>query len=149
MFRRRRILGVASAALALALGAAACGDDEAATDASEITVTADEYSFDLSTTPTAETKSISFENVGEEPHALIFVRLNEGFTLEEAFKLQGRKGSAEVVADEAQAKPGESTTARVGGPLEPGSYAMVCPLRTKDGESHFSLGQQQEFQITE
>jgi hypothetical protein len=87
------------------------------------------------------------ENDGEEPHALVFARINEGFTVEEAFELQGGKGSAEEVIRSVEAQPGQSNTAQVEGPLEPGTYAMVCPLETKDGETHFQLGQQQEFEI--
>jgi hypothetical protein len=46
-----------------------------------------------------------------------------------------------------EAGPGQTATKTVKGPLEPGNYAMVCPLQTKDGKSHFELGQQQEFEI--
>ena len=139
-------------ALAASMALAACGgDDEGASggesaDATEVTVTADEYSFELSATPTAETERVVLDNAGEEPHALIFARINEGFTLDEAFEMQGGKGSADTVA-EANAAPGSTGEAAIKGPLEPGEYAMVCPLQTKDGESHFELGQREEFSI--
>lgn len=151
-----RRIPAALAALALGFGVAACGDDEdegsdeAATEetvaaADEVTLTATEYEFDLSATPTAETKSVTFDNQGEEQHVMIFARINEGFTLDEAYELQGEKGSAEVVA-EAEAKPGKSTTVEIKDPIEPGSYAMLCPIGGKDGP-HYKLGQLQEFEI--
>ena len=141
----------ALAVFAIAVFAGACGgdnDDDSASEASatDVTVTAQEYSFDLSATPTADTQEITLQNDGEEPHALIFVRINEGFTLDEAFDLEGEKGSAKVVA-QLDAGPGQTATKRVKGPLEAGNYGMVCPIETEDGESHFDLGQREEFQI--
>jgi uncharacterized cupredoxin-like copper-binding protein len=152
----RRRIPVALAALALGLGVAACGDDEeegtdeAATEettasAEEVTLTATEYEFDLSATPTAETKSVTFDNQGEEGHVMIFAKINEGFTVDEAVELQGKKGSAEVVA-EAEAGPGKSVDVEVKDPIEPGSYAMLCPIPGPDGP-HYQLGQLQEFDI--
>jgi hypothetical protein len=155
-----RLAAVAFASLALAAGFAACGDDDdtttppsapeptatdASADAEDVTVTATEYEFDLSATPTADTKSVTFDNQGEEFHVMIFARINEGFTTEEAIEMQGKKGSAEVVA-ETDAQPGKSSTVDVKQPLEPGEYAMLCPVGGPDGP-HYKLGQLQEFPI--
>lgn len=155
-FARARRAGVTIAAASLALGLAACGDDEesadggsATTDAASaetVDLTATEYEFDLSATPTADTKTVNFINNGKEFHVLVFAKLNEGFTLDEAVKLEGEKGSAEEVGT-AEAKPGESATVEVKKPLEAGNYAMLCPLETKEGELHYKLGQLQEFAI--
>jgi RNA polymerase Rpb2, domain 3 len=141
-------------ALVLALGASACGGDddddgdggEEAAAPTEVTVTADEYSFEPSADPGPETETIVMENVGEESHALIFARLGEGFTVEEAFEMEGRGGSAEVLG-ETGAPAGDSGTLKVRDALEPGNYAMICPVETPDGESHFELGQVYEFTI--
>ena len=145
--------------LALTMGAAACGDDDdegedaAATTtdaASAETVDAEggEYYFDLSATPTAETQEVTFENVGEEDHDLIFVKLSEGVTLDEAFEAEGEQGTTEEDIGFTFAKPGETgKPIEVKKPLDPGTYAMVCTLRTKDGESHYDLGMQEEFTI--
>ncbi len=154
-FRRA---GRLSAVLAsLAIGLAACGDDDSdegtsatsegsAASAEEVTLTAVEYEFDLSATPTADTKTVTFQNDGKEPHVLIFARINEGFTLDEAFKLEGKKGSAEEIG-EADAGPGQTATVDIKEPLEPGQYAMLCPLPGKGGEPHYKLGQLAEFEI--
>ena len=144
--------------LALSVGVAAgCGDDdddggdtggEASTEAepvTEVTVTADEYTFELSDTPTADTTSITFDNQGKEPHALIFARIGEGFTVDEAFELEGKKGSA-VTLVETGAGPGKSETAKVTEPIEPGEYAMLCPIGGPEGV-HYKLGQLEEFSI--
>jgi hypothetical protein len=157
-----RRAGVLAAALVLSLGAAACGDDEdeggeeAAVEettteaadsgsAEEVTVTATEYDFELSATPSAETKSVVFDNQGEEFHVMIFAKINEGFTVEEAIELQGKKGSADIVA-ETEAAPGKSATAKAKQPIEPGEYAMLCPIAGPEGP-HYELGQLEEFSI--
>jgi len=152
------LMGVAGS-LALAGLGAGCGDDDGddesgsatsttsteTADAGQVTVTAKEYSFDLSATPAADTEEIVFDNVGEEFHVMIFARINEGFTVEDAIRLEGEKGSAEIVA-ETSAEPGTEKTAKVRGPLEPGDYAMLCPVGGEQGP-HFQLGQLEEFSI--
>ena len=152
-------------AVILATALVACGDDdddsadsgattettEAAADTESVTLVADDaggdYTFELSATPTAETEEVVFDNQGEEPHALIFARINEGFTVDEAFELEGRKGSAETVIEGAGAEPGSSTTVPIEGTLEPGNYAMLCPIAGPGGEPHYKLGQLEEFSI--
>ena len=147
----RAIAGLLAAG-ALAFGVAACGEDEeesgseeGSASAEEVTLTATEYEFELSTTPTTDTKSVVFDNKGEEFHVMIFARINEGFTVEEAIEAQGEKGTAEMIA-QAEAAPGESTTAQVKTAIEPGSYAMLCPIEDKAG-AHYELGQLEEFEI--
>ena len=158
--RSLKFLICALGVLALTFGAVACGDededeDRAATTTTEaesaevVNVTGTEYSFELSATPTAETQEITFENVGEEPHDLIFARINEGYTLQDAIEAQGRKGTAEQFRPILFAKPGETAkqTIQIDEPLEPGHYAMVCTVETEDGRPHFDLGMTEEFDI--
>lgn len=157
-----RLIAVLAALIALSLFAVACGDDddEGSGSGSEettqtesggaetVTLTADdtpEYSFDLSTTPTADTKTVKFKNEGEQFHVLIFARINEGFTLDEAFEMEGRGGSATEVG-QAEAPPGKTVTVEINKPLKPGSYAMLCPIGGPQGP-HYKLGQLQEFEI--
>ena len=146
-------LGVVLGVLAVALFAGACGgddDDDSGTEqesAADVTVTAKEYSFDLSATPTADTEEVTLQNDGKLPHVLVFARINEGFTLDEAFELEGEKGSAEEVIKPVEVKPGQSATAKVSGPLEAGNYAMLCPIPAGGGKTHYDLGQVQEFEI--
>ncbi|HET6831228.1 MAG TPA: hypothetical protein VFH44_07745 [Solirubrobacterales bacterium] len=149
----RRIAVAALAAAAFAL--AACGDDDS-TDATEaatsaettaetVDVTAIEYEFDVTPTPTAETETVNFINEGEEFHVLVFARLNEGFTVDEAVKLEGKKGSAELIG-QTEAEPGKTGTIEVKKPIEPGDYVMLCPISGPEGP-HYKLGQLAEFAI--
>ena len=152
----RKIASLAIAG-ALAFGVAACGDDddessdgdEPATEetAEEVTLEATEYEFDLSATPTAETKSVTFDNQGEEPHVLIFARISDDYTVDEAFELEGKKGSATEVTQTTEAGPGESVKVEIEEPLEPGHYAMLCPIPGPENEPHYKLGQLEEFDI--
>ena len=157
-----RLIAVLAALIALSLFAVACGDDDEegsgsgseettqteSESAKTVTLTADdkpEYTFELSATPTAETKTVKFKNEGEQFHVLIFARINEGFTLDEAFQMEGEGGSATVVG-ESEAAPGKTATVRINKPLKPGSYAMLCPIGGPKGP-HYKLGQLQEFEI--
>ena len=114
------VLGVAVAGV-MVLGAGACGgdDDQGTTEASAeaVTVTtsdtADGYTWDLSATPTAETTSVTLKNESKEGHGLVFARLGEGYTVDEAYKLQGKQGSATEVIRPTGAGPGKSATADV------------------------------------
>jgi hypothetical protein len=144
------------AAAGLAILAIGCGDDESEDSGEEassesveqVTLIADDrdgYSFELSDTPTTETKSVVFDNQGEEGHFLVFARLNEGYTLEEVIELEGEKGSAEVYVEKG-AGPGQTKTFELSKSLQPGDYAMLCPIPSKEGP-HFELGQLEEFSI--
>jgi hypothetical protein len=149
----RRLAAIA-ATLMLALVPVACGGDddegdgEEAPGPTEITVTAGEYFFELSDTPTAGENTFRLVNEGAEPHAMILAKINPGFTLEEAFKLQGEKGSVEELGT-LNAPPGEDAKKTVTAELEPGeNYAMVCPVQTKESKKpHFFLGQREEFTV--
>ena len=144
--------------LALTMGIVACGDDDddsadsAATttetaSAETVDVSGTEYAFELSATPTADTKEITFTNDGAEEHDLIFARINEGFTLDDAIKEEGEKGTADMIGFTV-AKPGEEgKPIEVKQPLEPGNYAMLCTVASKGGPPHFELGMQEEFTI--
>jgi hypothetical protein len=144
----------AAVAIAMAVLAAGCGGEpeepaEEAAAPTEIAVTADEYSFEVSDTPTAGKATFSLENVGEQPHVLILAKLAEDATAQEAIEAQGRKGTAEMLG-QLEAGPGETAEQTIDAELTAGNYLMVCPVRTKESKKpHFALGQQEEFEITE
>jgi hypothetical protein len=154
MARRSALVGALAVAVGLAIGASACGgdDDDETTEASaeKVTVTtsdtSDGYTWEVSTTPTAETKSVTLKNESKDDHGLIFARLSKGYTVDEAYELEGEKGSATEVTRATGAKPGKSATAEVTEPLDPGDYFLLCPVVGKDGP-HYKLGQLDEFAI--
>lgn len=85
---------------------------------------------------------------GEEFHVMVFARINEGSTLEEAIAAEGEDGTATMIA-QAEAAPGKSKTVEISKELEAGPYAMLCPIVSKEseGKPHFELGQLEEFDI--
>ena len=146
-----------------ALGAGGCGGDgdeeTTAASAGRVTVTTSDaadggYTWEVSPTPTAETILVNFKNESKEPHALIFARLGEGYTVDEAVELEGGKGSATEVIGRTFVPPvnhdaggGPSVEiADVTKPLSAGDYVMLCPLAGKDGP-HYKLGQLAKFAI--
>jgi hypothetical protein len=153
MARRFAVVIGLAAACVMALGTGACGgddDDETTASAEKVTVTtsdtSDGYAWDVSATPTADTKSVTLQNDSKEEHALVFARLSKGYTVDEAVKLQGEKGSATEVIRSTGAGPGKSATADVTEPLDPGDYVLLCPLVGKNGP-HYKLGQLDQFAI--
>ena len=133
---------------------AACGASSGRSRRVTVTTsdTADGYTWDVSPTPTAETSLVNFQNESKEPHALIFARLGEGYSVDQAYELEGRKGSATQVIRTTFAAPGNRDAAGTGEiadvtkPLIPGDYVMLCPLAGKDGP-HYKLGQLAKFTI--
>ena len=155
----RKITAAVLMGLLLTFGVAACGDDDedtttgaeatsteaTAESAEEVTVTtgdtADGFSWEVSPTPTAETTSITYVNESEQDHALVFAQVSEGYTFEEAYELEGKKGSATDIAD-GGAKAGDTSTVEVKGEIEPGNYVLFCPI-----PGHYEQGQLSEFTI--
>lgn len=148
----------------VALGLVACGDDEEDTTSADssspaesstsetetasaetVDVSATEYAFDLSAAPTTETKSFSVTNDGKEFHVMVFAKINEGFTVDEAIEMEGEKGSAVEIAV-AEIPPGKTVDAKVMETIDGGEYAMLCPVGGPKGP-HYKLGQLEEFSI--
>ena len=150
-----------------ALGLVACGGDDkeetTVASAGRVVVTTSDaadgsYTWEVSPTPAAETILVNFKGKSKQPHALIFARLGEGYTVDEAVKLEGGEGSAMEVIPETSAPPGNhdaggGQAGPPGGeivdvtkPLIPGDYVMLCPLAGKDGR-HYKLGQLAKFTI--
>lgn len=142
--------GVLLVIAALALVAAGCGDDDGGDDGggpTTVDVTAGEYFFELSETPESTgSVTVTMKNEGRAPHALIFARVNEGFTLDQAFEAEGEKGTAKTLGEIEVTRPGQAGKGEISANLTPGHYAMVCPVVTK-GVSHYKEGQSVEFDV--
>ena len=157
----RRVAATLVASIALAGGVAACGSDDEdsgssdesteTASAEEVTVTTGDegegaFSWEVEPTPTADTKTITYENQSELPHAFVFARINEGYTLEDAIEAEGEKGTADVVVESGRKDspgPGETVEYTVDKPIEPGdNYVMLCPI-----PGHYQQGQLEEFSI--
>lgn len=96
-------------------------------------------------------------NTGEEHHVMILIRLPEGVSYAEYHKAAVQRaatgktpdwwGDWVVMGGPAALAPGLTgeTTVR----LDPGEYAMLCPVQTADGISHSTLGMMRPLTVTE
>jgi len=153
--RKQTRSAVVGVALSASIGLVACGGGAAPTDTTAegegqvIDIVATDYEFEgapeeLTTGPV----EVSFANEGEEPHMLIFAKLNEGSTLEDAIKAEGEDGTTTDIGTIPPVEPGQEAPATISADItEPGEYFMLCPLETKDGEPHFELGQLKEYEV--
>jgi hemerythrin-like domain-containing protein/uncharacterized cupredoxin-like copper-binding protein len=155
--RRARIGGGTLVALVVVLAAlfAGCGNDDAgasagpsapvdaptAQPASDITITATDYSFESSSQRIASGRvRMTLDNQGDEPHQVQFGLVEPGTTADsfyETFHTDGAGAAEKLLRWQTgvnAVEPGEQGS--VVGDLEPGQYLMVCFVPGHDGQSH-------------
>lgn len=152
------------AGLLLAAGAA-CSDDNndsepaatateapaAMADVPDVTIGASEYAFDAPATLQAGLTHFNLVNSGVEDHQALFIRLNDGVTLDDL--------ASAPIETEADVAPygtlAGGPIALAGGEfdttldLEPGSYVLICTVETPDGVAHADLGMVTTLDVTE
>ena len=122
---------LAAAMLTLALGLAACGDDDETEDqssAAALSIIADDNGIQAPESVGAGLVEITLENTGEQNHEAQLIRLEGDHTAEEALSVI--TGESSKIPDwfvggggVGTARPGETRTATQ--VLEPGSWAIV------------------------
>ena len=154
-FETRRVVALLAASLAVV--AVGCGEDESEESSEERRAPcrgrgghADRrrrggYTFELSETPTAETKSVVFDNQGRRGTSSSTAEDQRGLHARRGRRARGQEGLRRHYA-EGGADPGESKTFEITKPIEPGNYAMLCPIGSPEGP-HYELGQLEEFEI--
>ena len=118
------------------------GNSTAALPTPDVTMTLSDYDFQLSTPLTAGRRVIRVENTAEQPHELVFVKLNAGKTAQDlaewATKMEGPPPGVPVPGTSPMSK-GMSNTVVVD--VTPGDYALVCFVPdAKDGRPHLAHG---------
>lgn len=95
-------------------------------------------------------------NQGEEHHVMLLIRLPEGISYAEYNEARDQNAATGdtpdwwddnvIMGGPAALAPGliGQTTVQ----LDPGEYAMVCPVRTADGTSHSTLGMMRPLTVT-
>ena len=168
---------LAALGLALSLVAVGCGDDDegdAAPDVddvtettggdetgggedadaapSQVTVVAQDYSFEAPTTMEGGVVELEMDNQGAEDHHVQFARLNEGVTFEDftgAFQ-QGEDAALPLITFEGgvgTAAPGNTASATTD--LAAGDYALICFVAGADGVPHAAKGMIMPLEVTE
>ena len=117
--------------------------------ATDVVMTLDDYDFRLSSPITSATKSIRFENVAEQSHEAVIVKLNAGTTVQDFLqaieKPQGPPPGALIGGITGIAK---GRTIEVPTTFTPGEYALICFIPdARDGKAHLAHGMVKQFSV--
>jgi hypothetical protein len=112
-------------------------------------MTLSDYDFQLSTPLTAGRRVIRSDNSAEQPHELVFVKLNPGKTAQDlaewATKMEGPPPGVPVPGTSPMSK-GMSNTVVVD--VTAGDYALVCFVPdAKDGRPHLAHGMLKQITV--
>jgi uncharacterized cupredoxin-like copper-binding protein len=121
-------------------------------DYPEVVITATEYAFDMPATFESGLTKLVFNNDGMMDHHAIFLKVNEGATIDavhEALALPefGPVFSVSTAVGGPNVGPGESTTVVVD--FEAGQYVVICAIPDEAGVPHYALGMISEVEVTE
>ncbi len=154
--RRTAMKGMLAASAAAVLtsrgiGALAYGNQSVA-DYPELVIIATEYALDIPATTSGGWTRLTLDNQGLMDHHVMFMRVNDGSTLEEL----------EAALLEPAFEPTFTVSTSVGGPfaapggrgsviaeLQPGSYVLICVIPDEAGMPHYALGMQAVLNVTE
>lgn len=117
----------------------------------DLKLTLDDYSFTEDRPLTAGRHVIAVENVAEQPHELVIVRLNEGRTGQDVLQwLEHESGPppGSLMGGVSGLSKGRSNQIALN--LTPGKYFLICFVPDRaDGKSHFMHGMVREFEVRE
>ncbi|WP_025413642.1 hypothetical protein [Gemmatirosa kalamazoonensis] len=141
------VLGVAATAV---LAARYEANAAAAVPARVLDVTARDYAFDVADTVPAGRTLVRLHNAGPELHHVILLRIDGGRHLGdlfEAVKAPNAKPPAWVHDVGGPNAPAPGAVSQGAVTLEPGTYAMVCFIPSKDGTPHVMKGMAKEITV--
>ncbi len=119
-------------------------ETEAGDSGGGLTITGVDFAFETPATAPAGATEITVENAGEEPHELVMVPLAENAPeLTELIELPEEEAekffAGPPTGSEGPIEPGETKTIKA--ELQPGTYGMVCFVRSKtEKKPHAFLG---------
>lgn len=114
----------------------------------ELIVVAKDFSFDMPATIPSGFTAVTMENQGTVDHLAIFIKLNQGVTLDDAQAAEtpldlsklGDSFGGPIVA------PGGRQTTVID--LEDGSYVVACVVTVPDGIAHYHKGMIAPLEVT-
>jgi uncharacterized cupredoxin-like copper-binding protein len=116
----------------------------------DITLTMDDYSFDLSKPITSGRHTIRFENRAAQSHEAVIARLLPDKTLSQAVTWlnAGQAGPAPVVLLGGASGLAKGRHMFITADFQPGHYALLCFIPdAKDGKPHFDHGMTKEIVV--
>lgn len=116
----------------------------------EITVMANEYTFEIPQEIEAGLVRVKFHDHGQEPHHVQFARLNDGVTFEQftAALQEGEAAAFPLITfpgGVAPIDPGGSASAVIN--LTVGNYVLLCFVPSPDGVPHLDKGMITPFKV--
>ncbi len=131
-------------------------------DTAAVTITASEYTFEVTGEATGGFVQVTFDNAGKEPHIVVPLKLQPGKTAADALPILSQEGEPDPAAL-AEVFDGDPTSSFYGTPgllppddsettiadFAPGSYVLACFLPSPDGTPHFALGMLTDFTVAD
>lgn len=116
----------------------------------QVTVTANDFAFDAPDTIPAGLTEVRLLNKGTEMHHVWLIRLESGKTMKDLFDAMGPHGGMPAWARDVGGPntPGPNGEATAILRLNPGRYAMICVIPSKDGKPHVMKGMAKEVTVT-
>ena len=136
-------------------GVRLAGAQEATPDPFEypdLTIVAVEYAFEMPTSIEAGWTHVIMDNQGMMDHHAMFLRPNEGSTIEDVqASLQSGDFGAIFATATSIGGPnvGPGHQASVAMELQAGQYLLICAVPNEEGIPHFALGMQAVLEVTE
>lgn len=116
----------------------------------QVTVIANDFAFDAPDTIPAGLTEVRLLNKGTEMHHVWLIRLESGKTMKDLFDAMGPHGGMPAWARDVGGPntPGPDGEATAILRLNPGRYAMICVIPSKDGKPHVMKGMAKEVTVT-
>lgn len=152
--RRAALRGIGGAGLAAVLVARGTQFAGAQADTyPQLTITAKDYQFELPATVPGGYTQVTLKNQGPDTHHAMFMRLNEGKTVDD-FKAAAKLpdfGALFAVSSSAggpgSIDAGQESTVILN--LQTGTYVVVCVIPDEDGMPHYQMGMLSPLEVTE
>jgi hypothetical protein len=124
----------------------------AAAEYPELVVTAADFSFDMPASIPAGFTRLTMQNDGEIDHHAMFMRVNDGSTLEEWQEALTQPDPGQIFAvSQSLGGPEVGPGGRVSviAELLPGQYEVICVIPEADGTPHYLMGMHAPLEVTE
>jgi uncharacterized cupredoxin-like copper-binding protein len=121
-------------------------------DYPELVVVAAEFSFAMPASIPAGFTRLTMQNDGEIDHHAMFMRVNDGSTLEELQEALTQPDLGQIFAvSQSLGGPevGPGGRASVIAELLPGQYEVICVIPEADGMPHYMMGMHAPLEVTE
>lgn len=118
----------------------------------DLSITAVDFAFEMPATVEAGWTHVIMDNQGMMDHHAMFLRPNEGSTIEDVQAALEAGDFGAIFATAASAggpNVGPGLQASVAMNLEVGQYLLICAIPNEEGIPHFALGMQAVLEVTE